>query len=164
MMLNSRKKSCTIFSSKFAFKIRFKATGVSCPFRVPEKTIPVPPVASKTIAGKDFAPVIAVGRGMWFDLGRLLPQKHGQNLWLSCPLFWLLLGPGIIKKTPYLSGPGPASYSCRWSALGRLLHGCCLQTVLIWRAFSRRNSSASEPLAARMDSRFLCHMCVGYSS
>ena len=101
--------SCTIFSSKFDFKIRFKATGVSCIFRVPEKTIPVPPVASKTIAGKDFAPVIAVGRGMWFDLGRLLPQKHGQNLWLSCPLFWLL-GPGIIKKTPYLSGPGPASY------------------------------------------------------
>ena len=33
--------------------------------------------------------------------GGLLPQKHGQNLCLSCPLLWLL-GPNIIKQTLYL--------------------------------------------------------------
>ena len=115
MILNSRKKSCTIFSSKLGFKIRFKATGVSCTFRVPKKNHPCCTAGERTFAGKDFAPVLAVGRMiLWFDLGMffarwllakihggLLPQKHGQNLCLSCPLLWLL-GPNIIKQTLYL--------------------------------------------------------------
>ena len=126
----------------------------------------------QTIAGKDVSPVAVVGWGiLWFDLGRFfelwLLANHGrllprQNLWLSkrpaakADLCFGCWAPGSSKTRLmlYVAGPGP-------------LAPCCLQ---FWfgedsrnRRFWRNTNFVSEPLAARMDARFLYRMCVGYS-
>ena len=121
MISNSAKSCMAISSVKSLCKMRFKAQGVSCSpcaFSLPEKTTPVPPLASSALQAKNLIQSLelhsSVGRSCastlkGFFVQRLLArnhpwllkrsQKHGKkNLWLSCPLLWLL-GPKIVKQT-----------------------------------------------------------------
>ena len=108
---------------KVWFQESFQGDWRSLYFQGAEKNHPCCTFGEQTIADKDVSPVIEVVGWviLWFDLGRffarwllgkkppngwLLPQKHGQNLWLSYPLLWLL-GPGIVKKMLYLVGGRP---------------------------------------------------------
>ena len=128
------------------------------------------------ITGEEFKPVIGViaflGRKiLCFDLEGfaqrvrarnhlwlLRSQKHGrhrhrQNLWLSCPLLWLLvscpllwlLGPKIVKQTLYRIAGRP------WAV-------CSMDFS---KPFWFREHREGRP---RMDARFLYHICVGYTS
>ena len=116
-----------------------------------------------SITGEEFKPVIGViaflREILCFDLEgffvqRLLArnhpwllkrsQKHGKkNLWLSCPLLWLL-GPKIVKQTLDRVAARP------WA----------LCSMDFSKPFWFREHREGRP---RMDSRFLYHMCVGYS-
>ena len=134
----------TIFWLNSGCKMRFKAPGVPCTFRVPEKTIPVALLARKPLQAKmslqslqslagGFCGSTLGGSlhvGFLRTMGGFFP--HGQNLWLSkrpaakadlCCGCW---APGSSKRCLilYVAGPGP-------------LAPCCLQTVLIWRRFSQ---------------------------
>ena len=128
------------------------------------------------ITGEEFKPVIGViaflGRKiLCFDLEGffvqrvrarnhlwlLRSQKHGrhrhrQNLWLSCPLLWLLvscpllwlLGPKIVKQTLYRIAGRP------WAV-------CSMDfSKPFWFGEHREGRP-------RMDARLLYHICVGYS-
>ena len=118
MILNSRKKSCTIFSSKLGFKIHFKATGISCTFRVPKKNHPCCTAGERTFAGKDFAPVLAVGRMilgcslhggfLQRSMGGFFPRSMGK----TCVFLALCFGCWAPTSSNrrfilYVAGPGP---------------------------------------------------------
>ena len=64
----------------------------------------------------------------------------------SCKEPWMASSPEAWAKPvaflPSALAAGPRHHqtdasSCTWPALGRLLHGCFLQTALIWRTFSQ---------------------------
>ena len=177
-MISNSWKSWTIWLNSGS-KMLFNSPGVPCTFQGAGKKRKNHPCTfgEQTIAGEDVSPVIAVvGRLiLWFNLGRffarwllaknhgwLLPQKHGQNLWLSEAT--ATKAEALLEQGPqgrphttsclilYVAGPGP------------LLHGWCLQFCFGEHSrnprFWRNANFVSEPLAARMDGRCLYHMCV----
>ena len=70
---------------------------------------------------------------------REAPSPEGMATWAK---------PAVFLSSALAAGPQhhqTDALSCMWPALGRLLHGCFLQTVLIWKTFSATGDSEETP-------------------
>ena len=158
MILNSRKKkSCTIFSSEFGFKF---ASRVETRF-VSRR------LASLVLSGCRKKPSLlhrwqadpCTQRFRTTHCSRW-PGDFVVRSWevlctvASCKEPWMASSPEAWAKPvafwPSALAAGPQHHqtdalSCTQPALGRLLHGCFLQTVLIWKTFSATGDSEETP-------------------